>query len=57
MDKKVSMALNNIEQLLKLFSNTTEYMSISDFTLLVGIPIGIAGCAVGLKLFAINCKN
>ena len=57
MDKKVSMALNNIEQLLKLVSNTTEYMSISDFALLVGIPIGITGCAVGLKLFAINCKN
>ena len=52
--KNVSTALNNIEQLLKLASDIIDYLSISSFTLLVGIPIGIAGSTVGLKTCAVT---
>ena len=52
--KNVFTALNNIEQLLKLASDIIDYLSISSFTLLVGIPIGIAGLAVGLKTCAVT---
>ena len=51
--KKVCTDLNYIEYLLILASTVTGCVSISTFASLVGIPIGIASSAVGLKIFAI----
>ena len=50
------MALNNIEQLNELVPDIIEYVLISDFGLLVGISIGIAGFAVGLKICVITAR-
>ena len=47
--KKVCTTLNYIEHFLILGSTITGYVSISAFAFLVGIPIGIASYAVGLK--------
>ena len=48
--KKVCTALNYIEQSLILVSAITGCISISPFTLFVGIPIGIGSSAVGLEI-------
>ena len=42
------------ETLLLLVSTITGCVSISDFGLLVGIPIGIAASSVGLKICTIT---
>ena len=60
--KKVYTALNNIENFLILASTITVYISISAFTSLIGIPIGITSSATGLKICAIaaeieKCKS
>ena len=46
--------MNNIEQLLNLSSTFIGCVSISVFTSLVGISVGIASCAVGLKVWVIT---
>ena len=48
--KKVCRTLNYIEHLLNLFSTVTGCVSISSFSSLVGIPIGIMSSAIGLKI-------
>ena len=52
--KRVYMALNYIEQLLVLASAVSRCVSISAFTSLVNIPIGIVSSAVVLKIGAIT---
>ena len=54
--KKVLIILNHFEHLLILVSEITEYASISAFTSLVGIPIGIKNSAIGLKTCAITAR-
>ena len=44
--------LNYIEPLLILVSTVIEYVPISAFASLVGIPVGIASFALGIKMFA-----
>ena len=51
--KKVCTTLNYIEQFLILASTITRCVSISAFSSLVGIPVGKASFAIGLKFFAI----
>ena len=51
--KKVCTPLNYIEHCFFLASTVTECISISAFTSLIGIPIGIMGSALGLKNCAI----
>ena len=48
--KKVYTVLNYIEHLLILVFTITACVSISSFASLVGIPLGIASSAVGLKI-------
>ena len=48
--KKVYTVLNYIEHLLILVCTITACVSISSFASLVGIPLGIASFAVGLKI-------
>ena len=60
--KKVCNTLNYIQHFLILASTVTECISISAFTSLVSIPIGIKSSAIGLKMFAITagikkCKS
>ena len=60
--KKVCNTLNYIQHFLLLASTVTECISISAFTSLVSIPIGIKSSAIGLKMFAITagikkCKS
>ena len=52
--KNVCTILNYIEHLLILAFSVTEWVSISGFDSLVGIPRGISSSAVGLKLCAIT---
>ena len=52
--KKVCATLNYIEHFLILASTITGCVSISTFSSLVGIPIGITGSAMGLKTCAIT---
>ena len=52
-DKKAYRVLNYIERLLILISTVTGCVSISAFASLVGIPIGITICKVGLKICGI----
>ena len=52
--KKVCTTLNYIGLFLILASTITEYISISAFSFLVGIPIKIMGSATGLKICAIT---
>ena len=52
--KKVCTVLNHIEKSLILVSAITGCVSISAFVLLVGIPIGIASSAAGLKIWAMT---
>ena len=37
-----------------LASRVTGYVSISDFAILIGVPVGIASSAVEIKICAIN---
>ena len=46
--KKFCMTLNYVEYLLILASVVTGFVSISAFSSLVGVPIGITSSAVGL---------
>ena len=52
--KKICTTLNYVEGLLILTSADAGCVSISAFTSLFGIPIGIASSAVGLKVCAKN---
>ena len=52
--KKARATLNYIEHFLILTSTVTGCISISAFTSLVGIPIGITSSAIGLKICAIT---
>ena len=52
--KKVRTTLNYIEHFLILASIVTGCISISAFTSLIGIPIGITSSAIGLKICAIT---
>ena len=52
--KKVCTTINYIEHFLSLASTITGCISISAFTSLLGIPIGITSSAIGLKLFAVT---
>ena len=54
--KKVSTTLNNVEHFLLLPSTITECVSISAFTSLVGISIGITSSAIGEKLCVITAE-
>ena len=54
LDEKVCTALNYIKHVLILASTITGCISISDFASLIGIPIGIRGSIVRLKLCAIT---
>ena len=49
--KKVCRVLNYIDHLLIVISTITGCVSISAFAFLVGIPIEITNCAIGLN----NC--
>ena len=51
--KKVCTTLNYIEHFLILASTITGWISISVFTSLLVIPIGITSFAIGLKICAI----
>ena len=55
--KNVSTAVNYIEHLLILASAVTGCISISAFVSLVGIPMSIAGSAVGLITLHNNSRN
>ena len=50
--KKVCKVLNYIGHLLIVISTITGCVSISAFASLVGVTIGIASSAVGLKIYA-----
>ena len=52
--RKVCRVLNYIEHSLIVLSTITGCVSISTFTSLVGIPIGIANCTIVLKMFVIT---
>ena len=52
--KKVCRLLNYIDHSLIVISTITGYVSISDFTSLVGIHIGIASSTIGLKICVIT---
>ena len=52
--KKVCRVLNYLEHLLILISSVTGCFSISAFTSLVCIPIGLTSFAVGLKICVIT---
>ena len=51
--KKICTTLNCIENFLISASTITGCISISPFTSLIGIPIGITSSATGLKICAI----
>ena len=52
--KKTWKYLNYVEHLLILVSTITGYVSISEFSLLVCVPVGITSFAVGIKTFAVT---
>ena len=52
--KKICTTLNYIERFLILGSTVTRCFSISAFSSLVGIPVGITSSAIGLKICAIT---
>ena len=52
--KKVCGVLNYIEHLLILVSTVTGCVSISDFSSLVGIPVGITSSAIGLEICVVT---
>ena len=51
--KNVCKTLDYVEHFLILASTAARYISISDFTSLLGIPIVITSSAIGLKIYAI----
>ena len=55
--KKVCRVLNYINYSLTVISTTTGCVFISAFTSLVGIPIGTASSAIGLKICVIAAGN
>ena len=55
--KKVCATLTCIEHFLFLASTITGCISISAFSSLIGIPIGIKSSAIGLKIGAIAVGN
>ena len=52
--KKVCRALNYFEHFLVFVSALSGSVSISAFVSLVGFPVGIASCGVGLKICAVT---
>ena len=54
--KKVCTILSYIQQFLTLASTITGCISISTFTSLIGIPIGITSSAIGLIICAISTR-
>ena len=52
--KKGCVVLNYTEYLLILISTVTGCVSISTFASLVGIPVGITGSTIWLKICAIT---
>ena len=52
--KKVCGVLNYIEHLLILASIVTGCVSISDFSSLLGIPVGITSSAIGLEICVVT---
>ena len=54
--KKVCRVLSYIERLLILISTVIGLVSISAFSSLVGIPIGITSSVVGLTLFVVTAE-
>ena len=54
--KKVCGVLNYIEHLLILVSAVTGCVSISDFSSLVGIPVGITSSAIGLEICVVTAR-
>ena len=52
--KKVCLTLTYIEHFLILGSTNTGYISLSTYASLIGIPVGIASSAIGLKIYAIT---
>ena len=54
--KKVCTNLNYIEHFLIVASKITECISISAFSSLIGIPLGITSFATGLKICAITAE-
>ena len=54
--KKSCKFLNYIDNLLIVVSTITGRVSISAFTSLVGIPIGITSSAIALKICAITAE-
>ena len=52
--KKTCKYLNYVENLLILVSTVTGYASISEFTSLVRVSVGITSSAVGLKICGIT---
>ena len=55
--KKVYTTLSYIEHFLILASTITGCISISAFTSLIGIPIGITSSGIGLTICAIAAGN
>ena len=57
--KKVCTTLNFIEHFLILASTISQYISVSAFTSLIGIPIGITSSVIGFKIWvmAAEIKN
>ena len=55
--KKVCTTLNYFEDSPVLASTTTGCISISVFTSLFGVPIGITSSAIGLKICVIAAVN
>ena len=53
-EKQVCKALNYFEHFLIFVSIVSGLISVFPFTLLVGVPVGIANSAVGLKIYAIT---
>ena len=54
--KKVCTTLNCIEHFLILASAITGSISISAFTSVIGIPVGITSSVIGLKICAIAAR-
>ena len=52
--KEVCRALNYLKHFLVLVSAGGGCVSISAFVSLLGVPVGIANYALGLKFFAVN---
>ena len=53
-EKQVCKDLNYFEYFLIFISAVSDFISVSAFASLVGVPVGIADSAVGLKICAIT---